>query len=347
MNMDKIKYLGIFALPLSVAVAFSFDGVLAFTPVFVFFIVVPLMEFLLPPDRSNKEGLDKEKAEKDPYYNILLFLMLPVQYTFLIWYLFIIQNEASISTTIGRVIGMGIMCGVIGINVGHELGHRLNKFENLIGDLLMLSSLENHFVPYHNRGHHNNVGTPEDPATARLSEPLYLFWLRSHFGSYFQAWQIEFARMTIMKKSGLSIQNKMVQYTVAQAAVLITVTFVFGWLGLMYFLIVAVFGILLLETVNYIEHYGLIRVKNENGRYEHVKRKHSWNSDHVLGRAILFELSRHSDHHYKADRPYQVLESRENSPEMPAGYPGMMLMALVPPLFFAVMNPRVKAAREI
>lgn len=345
--MDKIKYLGIFLLPISVAISFLYEGVWAYTPVLVFFIIVPMLELFIPPDTSNKEGEEREKAEHDPYYNILLYLMVPVQYSFLVWYLFIIQDEVALSTTIGRIIGMGLMCGVIGINVGHELGHRLNKLENLFGDLLMLTSLENHFVPYHNRGHHNNVGTPEDPATARLSEPLYLFWMRSHFGSYIQAWQIETTRMQIMKKASLSIQNKMVQYTVAQVLLIVTITLIFGWMGLLYFMIVAIFGILLLETVNYIEHYGLIRVKNDKGRYEHVKRKHSWNSDHVLGRAILFELSRHSDHHYKADRPYQVLESRENSPAMPAGYPGMMLMALVPPLFFAVMNPRVKKAREI
>lgn len=347
MNMDKVKYLGIFALPISVAISFTQDGVWAFTPVFVFFLIVPFLELFIPPDRSNKEGAAREKAEHDPYYDILLYLMVPVQYSFVIWYLFIVLNETTLSTMVGRIIGMGLMCGVIGINVGHELGHRLNKFENLLGDLLMLSSLENHFVPYHNRGHHNNVGTPEDPATARLGEPLYLFWARSHFGSYIQAWQIESARMRIIKKKRFSLQNKMVQYTIAQVILLATITLVFGWFGLLYFLIIAVFGILLLETVNYIEHYGLIRVKNEKGRYEHVRRKHSWNSDHVLGRAILFELSRHSDHHFKADRPYQILESRENSPEMPAGYPGMMMMALVPPLFFAVMNPRVKEAREI
>ena len=345
--MDKIKYLGIFALPVSVAIAFLNEGVLAYTPIFVFFIIVPLLELMLTPDSSNKEGEEKEKAAKDIYYDILLYLMVPVQYGFLFWFLLIIGNEASTATMIGRVIGMGLMCGVVGINVGHELGHRLNKFETLCGDLLMLTSLENHFVPYHNRGHHNNVGTPDDPATARMSEPLYIFWFRSQVGSYFQAWQIEITRMKIMNRGVFSLNNKMVQYSIVHLLFLGFIFYFFGLIGLIYFVIVAIIGMGLLETVNYIEHYGLIRKKNDKGRYEHVKRKHSWNSDHVLGRAILFELSRHSDHHFKADRPYQLLESREDSPAMPTGYPGMMIMALVPPLFFAVMNQRVKAAREI
>lgn len=347
MTLDKIKYLGIFTLPVSVAIAFLNVGVLAYTPVLVFFFLVPIFELFLAPDYSNKEGEDRDKAMKDIYYDILLYLMVPLQFGFLFWFLSIVGDDVSAVTKVGRIIGMGLMCGVIGINVGHELGHRLNKFENLFGDLLMLTSLENHFVPYHNRGHHNNVGTPKDPATARMSEPLYFFWFRSQLGSYFQAWQIEINRMKIMKKGALSLKNKMVQYSLSHLFFLGLIYIQFDWVGLTYFFLAAFIGIILLETVNYIEHYGLIRVKNNKGKYERVRRKHSWNSDHVLGRAILFELSRHSDHHFKADRPYQILESREDSPCMPTGYPGMMLMAFVPPLFFKVMNPRVKIAREL
>lgn len=347
MTLDKIKYLGIFTLPVSVAIAFLNVGVLAYTPVLVFFFLVPIFELFLAPDYSNKEGEDRDKAMKDIYYDILLYLMVPLQFGFLFWFLSIVGDDVSAVTKVGRIIGMGLMCGVIGINVGHELGHRLNKFENLFGDLLMLTSLENHFVPYHNRGHHNNVGTPKDPATARMSEPLYFFWFRSQLGSYFQAWQIEINRMKIMKKGALSLKNKMVQYSLSHLFFLGLIYIQFDWVGLTYFFLAAFIGIILLETVNYIEHYGLIRVKNKKGKYERVRRKHSWNSDHVLGRAILFELSRHSDHHFKADRPYQILESREDSPCMPTGYPGMMIMAFVPPLFFKVMNPRVKIAREL
>jgi alkane 1-monooxygenase len=209
-----------------------------------------------------------------------------------------------------------------------------------------LTSLENHFLPYHNRGHHTNVATPSDPATARRNEPVFVFWFRSHFGSYAQAWQIECQRMSIMGKWKFSLFNRMVNYTMAQIAVLLSIYFFFGLFAMLGFFAAAVFGILLLETVNYIEHYGLLRKQRENGTYESVKRIHSWNSNHVIGRVVLFELSRHSDHHFKADRPYQLLENHDESPVMPTGYPGMMLLSLFPPLFFQVMNKRISAQQS-
>ena len=197
------------------------------------------------------------------------------------------------------------MCGIIGINLGHELGHRQQAFERLLGELLLLSSLENHFLPYHNRGHHANVATPKDPATARKNEWLFVFWLRSQIGSYLQAWQIEIQRMQILKRRWWHYSNKMIQYSFAQLTLLASIYFTTNLLMLCYFIIAAIIGIILLETVNYIEHYGLIRKQNQYGNYEVVKRHHSWNSNHLLGRAILFELSRHSEHHYKPDQHYR------------------------------------------
>ena len=270
--------------------------------------------------------------------------MLPVQFGFLVYFMFNIQETQSTSDLIGRISSMGLMCGVLGINIGHELGHRSNRFERCIGELLLLSSLENHFLPYHNRGHHTNVGTKSDPATARRDEWLFVFWFRSQIGSYIQAWQIEITRMKIMKKHAYSLENKMIQYTLLHSLFLGSIYAYFGLTVLIYFLFAALVGILLLETVNYIEHYGLYRQQRENGNYEQVKRKHSWNSNHVIGRAVLFELSRHSDHHFKADRPYQLVETSDDSPVMPTGYPGMMVLAFIPPLFFKVMNHRVNKA---
>jgi alkane 1-monooxygenase len=258
--------------------------------------------------------------------------------------MFHIQEAQSSSALIGRISSMGLMCGVLGINIGHELGHRSNRFERCIGELLLLSSLENHFLPYHNRGHHTNVGTKSDPATARRDEWLFVFWFRSQIGSYLQAWKIEITRMKIMKKHVFSLENKMIQYTLLHSLFLGSIYAYFGSAVLIYFLFAALVGIVLLETVNYIEHYGLYRQQRENGNYEQVKRKHSWNSNHLIGRVILFELSRHSDHHFKADRPYQLLETSDDSPVMPTGYPGMMLLSFIPPLFFWVMNKRVDTA---
>ncbi len=340
--MKKLKYLTIYLLPITVAVSLTSQGVLTFLPLVVFFVLIPLAELLLKQDARNLDEKERELAANDPFYDWLLYSMIPIQIAFLVWFLMTFQDANSTLSLVGRTISTAIMCGVIGINIGHELGHRTNRFEQFLGELLLLTSLENHFLPYHNRGHHNNVATPDDPATARKNEWLYIFWFRSHLGSYFQAWQIEFERLRIMGKSIVSFENRMIVYSLVQISVCTLIFLILGPKALLFFLLVAAGGILLLETVNYIEHYGLLREKRENGTFDRVRRIHSWNSNHVFGRLVLFELSRHSDHHYKPDRPYQLLETHEESPIMPTGYPGMMLLALLPPLFFRVMNKKIK-----
>ena len=340
----KLKYLSVLSLPICVWISFHSSGILTFLPALYLFIAIPFFELILKVDKSNLSEQEKILAANDSFYSILLYLMLPVQFGFLVYFMFNIQETQSTSDLIGQISSMGLMCGVLGINIGHELGHRSNRFERFIGELLLLSSLENHFLPYHNRGHHTNVGTKSDPATARRDEWLFVFWFRSQIGSYIQAWKIEITRMKIMKKHVFSLENKMIQYTLLHSLFLGSIYAYFGLTVLIYFLFAALVGILLLETVNYIEHYGLYRQQRENGNYEQVKRKHSWNSNHVIGRAVLFELSRHSDHHFKADRPYQLVETSDDSPVMPTGYPGMMVLAFIPPLFFKVMNHRVNKA---
>jgi alkane 1-monooxygenase len=336
--MKRLKYFLIFLLPTTVAIAFESEGVLSFLPLFVFFALVPLLELLIPKRWNTDEASETDLSNPDLFYNLLLYSLVPVQWIFLFYFLSS-QNEVTDPITWwGRVLAMGLMCGIIGINVGHELGHRSSKFERFLGELLLLSSLENHFLPYHNRGHHTNVGTHKDPASARRNELLFTFWFRSQIGSYFQAWQIEIKRMQITKHALFSWRNKMLIYTILQSILLLLIYWFYGKVALFGFLGSAIFGIILLETVNYIEHYGLARKLKPNGQYELVKRHHSWNSNHLLGRAILFELSRHSEHHYKPDKPYQLLNRHESAPNMPTGYPGMMLLAFFPPLFFRIMN---------
>ena len=347
MNGHRLKYLAIFLLPLTVAFSFVTQGWWTFVPSIVVFSLIPFLEFVLRADASNYSEIEKDELSKNPFYDVLLFLMVPLQICFLFWYFTIITDSPTYLEQAGRTIAMGMMCGIIGINVGHELGHRMKKFERFFGEVLLLTSLENHFLPYHNRGHHFQVATPQDPATARRNEWLFVFWFRSQTGSYFQAWKIENERMKIQKQPILSLKNKMVLYTLVHLALFLLIYSVYGGFVLLQFIKVAIIGILLLETVNYIEHYGLLRKKRENGSYERVRRIHSWNSNHVLGRSVLFELTRHSDHHYKADRPYQLLESHEESPTMPTGYPGMMLLAFFPPLFFKVMNNRIDQHTEL
>lgn len=340
--MRKFKYLLVFSVPLSVAIALTSYGWVCWLPLFIYFGLLPAMELLIDPDARNVEAKEKELNAKDPFYDILLYLTVPAQVGVLILFLFQLQ-EVGLSgwETAGRIISFGIMCGVVGINVGHELGHRSDKLAQRLGEIALLTSLENHFIPYHNYGHHRYVATPEDPATARRNEPVYLFWFRSHFGSYRMAWQIELDRMERKGLARFGLHNKMVVYTIAQVVLCLTILIAFGPTILLYFVLAAAFGILLLEQVNYIEHYGLLREQRPNGRYERVRHHHSWNSDHLIGRMVLFELSRHSDHHFQASKHYQVLESVEGSPQMPTGYPGMMIFALLTPLWCRYMNDRI------
>tara|TARA_B100000401_G_scaffold432771_1_gene370544 strand:+ start:95 stop:1135 length:1041 start_codon:yes stop_codon:yes gene_type:complete len=345
--MKKTKYLLAYLLPALVLLSFLTEGWLTFLPLIIYFGALPLLELLIPPNDSNWNQEQLEKEKKSFYYDLVLFGMVPVQVLFLVWFLTFDFSSMDTVTHIGRIISMGMMCGVIGINVGHELAHRVQSWHRYLGDLLLLTSLENHFVPYHNRGHHTNVATPGDPATARFNEVSYVFWFRSQFGSYIQAWQIEIQRMKIIKKNALSFHNKMIRYSITHLLLCFSIFYFISFSALVHFLIAAFIGILLLESVNYIEHYGLQRKLLPSGKYESVKRYHSWNSNHVLGRIVLFELSRHSDHHFKADKPYQILESNEESPCMPIGYPSMMILSLFPPLFFYIMNDRVKAALKV
>lgn len=344
--LKRIKYLLVYSLPITAYISFTSNGILTYFPLILFFGLVPILELFFKADNGN---FDKETAkfEKEhPLYNWILFAAVPIQIGMLVFFLYTMQESLTIAEKIGRISSMGIMCGVLGINLGHELGHRLNKTEKFLGELMLLTSLNTHFLPYHNGGHHFNVATPHDAATARKNEPLYTFWFRSHFSSYAEAWQLENKRIKELGKSRWSLQHKMIQYTIANMLVLASVFYVFGFTILFYFIAAAVTGILLLQTVNYIEHYGLLRVKNEHGRYERVKHTHSWNSDHVIGRLLLFNLSRHSDHHYNGSKHYQILKSLPESPQMPTGYPGMMLLSLIPPLWFKFMNAKISTFQD-
>ncbi len=341
--MKALRYLSFLILPLTVYISFTSTGWFTFLPLITLFGFVPLLELFFTP---NKENLPKEVQEiekENKFYTYILYLTIPLQLFFLGWFLIIIQ-ETGLTTFeyIGRISSMGLLCGIIGLNVGHELGHRNNRFDEFLGEILLLTSLNTHFLPYHNAGHHLNVATPKDAATARKNEILYFFWIRSHFQSYYQAWEAENKRLKNSNRNWFHFQNRMLIYTLCNF-ILIGVFFLFFGLKVtLAFLAASVFGILLLETVNYIEHYGLLRKQNEHGRYERVKRIHSWNSDHRIGMLLLFNLSRHSDHHYNGSKHYQLLNSLLESPQMPTGYPGMMLVAILPPLWFKLMNKKLQ-----
>ncbi len=340
--MKRIKYFLVYLLPVTVYFAFHGEGVMSFLPVGVFFVLVPLLELAISADHENFDEETAEMEKNSPVYDWILYLAVPVQIGMLLYYFEVISGTPADSLEFyGRALAMGLMCGVMGINIGHELGHRPERVNQFFGELLLLTSLNTHFLPYHNEGHHREVATPDDPATAGRNQLLFHFWLDSHFRSYAKAWKIENARMRKKGKAVFSLSNRMVVYSIANLLLLSLIYYFWGIQVLLAFVLSSVVGILLLETVNYIEHYGLLRKKNDKGRYERVRNIHSWNSDHQIGRLMLFNLSRHSDHHYKASKKYQVLDSLEGSPQMPTGYPGMMVLALLQPLWFRLMNKRL------
>ncbi|WP_288955804.1 alkane 1-monooxygenase [uncultured Polaribacter sp.] len=341
--MKALKYFSVLILPVIAYISFTSKGWMTYIPIIFVFIFIPFLELFIKPNKNNFSKEEEKKEKENKLYTYLLYATLPIQILFLLLFFESIQEPNLTNSEItGRILAMGILCGVIGINVGHELGHRNNRVDEFIGEILLLTSLNTHFLPYHNAGHHFNVATSEDAATARKNEIIYLFWIRSHISSYIQAWKLENKRMKNENRSWFHHQNRMIIYTFCNIILLGLIYLFYGQFVLFAFVATAITGIVLLETVNYIEHYGLLRNKKENGRYERVQRNHSWNSDHQVGQALLFNLSRHSDHHYNGAKHYQLLKSLPESPQMPTGYPGMMLLSLFPPLWFWVMNTKIK-----
>lgn len=343
MKIRALKYLLAYSLPFGVYLSFHQQGWITFMPVIYAFGIIPLIEFLIKPSSKNLSRAELEIAKNDRIYDWMLYLIVPIQVGFVGWYWFNIQSvELSSLTFWGRTLSLGLMCGVLGINVAHELGHRTTKGEQLLAKILLMTSMYPHFYIEHNFGHHRNVSTPEDPASARFNELLYSFWLRSIVFSYLSAWKIENKRCNRKYGRVLLLKNEMIVFSLVELCLVTFIAFFFGFKVLLGFLAAATMGILLLETVNYIEHYGLSRKLVSENRYENASPIHSWNSNHWIGRLMLFELSRHSDHHANPVKKYQLLQSYEDSPQMPTGYPGMMFLSLFPPLWFSVMNKRVR-----
>lgn len=341
--MRDLKYLLAYSAPLLALLGLLWGGWWSYAAIIEAFIFIPVLEQLLPFSKGNTPESQESERSKVFFFDLLLYLHVPIIYGML-WLFF--QNMASGTFSTFEVTGMtasmGLILGSFGINVAHELGHRQSKLEPLLSKMLLLPNLYMHFIIEHNRGHHKNVGTDEDPASAKFGETVYGFWFRSIAGAYKNAWKLEAERLKKLDLPPLHWRNEMLIFQIVQTAYLFLVAYWFGWAVAGFAILIAVIGFLLLESVNYIEHYGLRRKKLESGRYEPVRLQHSWNSDHELGRIFLYELTRHADHHYKATRKYQILRSFEESPQLPLGYPGSVILSLVPPLWFKIMNPRVQ-----
>lgn len=337
-----MKYLLAYTIPLAAFLGIYYQGIASYAGVIFAFGFIPILETLLPVNTENYSEEEVKSRLANKVYDFLLYLNIPIVYGLLFFSIFrVLNNNLEMYEIVGTILSLGVVLGANGINVAHELGHRKTRWERILGKILLIPSHYTHFFVEHNLGHHLHVSTPDDPSTAKYNQNLYAFWYQTITGTYKKAWQIQMKLNQVNEVSFFSIYNDMFWFSIIQFVYLGIIAYFFGTLGFIIALFGGIVGFLLLETINYIEHYGLRRNKLASGRYERVSEKHSWNSNHIMGRIILYELTRHSDHHYKASKKYQILEYHDVSPQMPFGYPTSMVMSLFPPLWFAIMNKRV------
>ena len=313
------------------------------SPLFFYF-GIPLLDALIGEDPSNPPESEVPALEADPYYRWITYLLVPVLWaSFIAICVFVASQPLSATGLLAMIINTGGGLG-FAINLGHEMGHKKSTLERWLAKLALAPACYGHFYIEHNRGHHRDVATPADPASSRMGESIYRFVLREMPGGFRRAWQLERERLARCGKSPWSLDNEVLQPALISLALYGALVATLGWQILPFLLLSAFWGAFQLTSANYLEHYGLLRRKLENGRYEVCQPHHSWNSNHLFSNWALFHLQRHSDHHAHPTRRYQSLRNFPDLPRLPSGYFGMYLLAYVPPLWFRLMNPRLIAA---
>ena len=335
-------WISMFFVPL-LAISAAYGGwALLLVPLYGWFLT-PLMDAVLGPDPSNMSIA--EDSPKLRWYNSVTLVWPVVQVAMLIGVVMVASWGTHLSTTDKVLLAVvtGIVTGSVGINYAHELIHQTNRLERALGELLLVSVIYGHFKSEHILVHHRYVGTPRDPVTAKYNENFYAFFARCVPQQFVSAWKAEAA---LLRRRGLSPWHRSHpywRYGAGSGAFMLVAWMIGGWFGVGFFVLQALVAILHLEVVNYIEHYGLVRKHLGDGKYEHVHPRHSWNAAHLFSNFVLINLQRHSDHHFKPSRRFPLLQTYEESeaPNLPLGYPLMILMALVPPLWARHMNPAV------
>jgi len=310
-------------------------------PFFANYVVAPLLDWIIGEDENNPPEEVVIQLDRDPYYRRLTYAVVPLHYVTLIGTTaYAVTQPLSWWAFVLLAIIAGTTAG-FAINTGHELGHKNSKLEKTLAKVALAVPFYGHFTIDHNRGHHRDVSTPEDPASARMGESIYRFALREIPGAFRDAWAIEKERLTSRGKSAWHYSNAILQSYAISVTVTVCLLVALGWQVLPFLAIHHACAYWQLTSANYIEHYGLLRQRDENGRYERCHPHHSWNSNHILSNLILFHLERHSDHHTHPLRRYQSLRHFDDLPQLPNGYFGMYLLAWVPPLWFRVMDRRL------
>lgn len=335
-----------FAIPLLLPLLMVFNvqqgGAWLWAPVIFVFGLLPLLDILFGRDTWNPTPEEAAVLEADLFYRIILYAWVPMQLLLLGWLAWQAQTFALLSWHFAALcVSTGTITGALGITIAHELGHKFDQREQWLARILLMSVCYMHFHIEHNKGHHARVATPDDPASARAGQSLYAFLPQTLAGSFTSAWHFERTRLAKSGKRSLHWRNQML-WGVAGSAVMFMLALAIGGInGSVFFLCQGLVAVFLLEVVNYIEHYGLRRNPRENGGYERVEIIHSWNASERFTNWFLFNLQRHSHHHVEHHRRYQVLRSMQDSPQLPTGYAGMVLLALVPPLWKRIMDHRL------
>lgn len=347
----KAGFLTAFIIPSLVIVGFYLGGYFNFLALAFAFVLLPLIDQAVGTDLVNVPAGQIQKKSTDLYYRMVTYVWTVVQLLFIFWGAFAVASGELATATewIAFILGFSLVTGGIGITVAHELGHKNTALEKFCAKLLLMTVCYMHFIIEHNRGHHVTVATPEDPATARKGENFYHFWVRSVWGGYRHAWKLERERLRGKGKAPMGVDNQMWWFAALPiifcTVLTLTTVAIFekGWWDVpVFFFAQSIIAFTLLELVNYVEHYGILRTEISPGKYERVNPLHSWNASHLLSNFFLFQLQRHSDHHAYAYKRYQVLNHYDESPQLPFGYPTMILIAMVPPLWFSVMDTRLE-----
>jgi alkane 1-monooxygenase len=306
-------------------------------------LIIPALDTLRGTDDANPPDWAVAQLEADRYYRWCVYLYLPLQYLGFVWAAGVfVHGDLSACSKLGLALTVGTVSG-IAINTAHELGHKRERIERRLSKVALAQTGYGHFYVEHNRGHHANVSTPEDPASARFGESFWAFLPRTVAGSLRSAWSIAAAAQRRKGRRVWSLRNDVLNAWALSVVLFGATIAAFGPAVVPFIVVQAVFGFSLLEVVNYIEHYGLLRQRLPNGRYERCRPEHSWNSNNVVSNLVLYHLERHSDHHANPTRRYQSLRHFAEAPQLPSGYALMIGLAYVPPVWRRVMDPRVLA----
>jgi alkane 1-monooxygenase len=296
----------------------------------VFFVVIPILDFAFGRGTAPAGAAELARLEGSALFRFILYAWVPLQIGLIGWGAWLISSIEQTTNQVLFTLSVGLATGATGITIAHELGHKRPALERFLSLVLLVSVSYGHFPVEHNRGHHVRVATPEDPASARFGEGFWRFLPRTLAGSLIDAWRIDRRAVALPWMASFFLAT--------------VLGFAFGPLAVAFFFGQSAMAVLLLEAVNYVEHYGLQRKRLADGRYERPDARHAWDAYERLSNCFLVHLQRHADHHLHPTRPYAALQPQPRSPQLPTGYAGMLLLAFVPPLWFAVMNPRVPAA---